>query len=58
MCAPFVKDVLKDLYRQARMHIKKDAYLTPMGVRQGDIGSRSLPTKLRRCFSRVERAAG
>ena len=25
-----------DLYRQARMHIKKDAYLTRTGVRQGD----------------------
>ena len=34
--APFVTDVLQDLYRQARMHIKKDAYLTRTGVRQGD----------------------
>ena len=34
--APFVTDVPQDLYRQARMHIKKDAYLTRTGVRQGD----------------------
>ena len=34
--APFVTDVLQDLYRQARMHIKKDACLTRTGVRQGD----------------------
>ena len=32
--APFVTDVLQDLHRQARMHIKKDAYLTRTGVRQ------------------------
>ena len=34
--APFVTDVLQDHHRQARMHIKKDAYLTRTGVRQGD----------------------
>ena len=34
--ALLVTDVLQDLHRQARMHIKKDAYLTRTGVRQGD----------------------
>ena len=34
--APFVTDVLQDLCRQARAHIKKDAYLARTGVRQGD----------------------
>ena len=29
--APFVTDVLQDLYRQTRMHIKKDAYFTGTG---------------------------
>ena len=34
--APLITDIMQDLYLQARMHIKKDAYLTRTGVRQGD----------------------
>ena len=50
--APFVTDVLQDLYRQARLHIKKDAYLTRTGVRQGDNLGPGL--KLRCCHTREE----
>ena len=57
--APFVTDVLQDPHRQDRMHINKGRLLDSNGGASGrQLGSRSLPTKLRRCCSRVERAVG